>query len=121
MLRTPAPLIGALYVSGLNVGEGRLADRIEALDVRQSCAVCSREFSWLEKHSGETACESSSSALCRSGSTRALQTTVHAGGHLGLTLRRALPAPSLARVLLAGKVVGFGKAGNSYILGCVCQ
>ncbi len=30
MLRTPAPLIGTLYVGGLKVREGRLADAVES-------------------------------------------------------------------------------------------
>ena len=45
MLRTPAPLSSALYVSGLKAWEGWLADESEWFDVPQSFAAGSRVFS----------------------------------------------------------------------------
>ena len=70
MLRTTAPLIGALYVSRFWVGEGCLSDRTEPVDVPHASEVCSREFSKRDSASTSTCWQSTASPPRLSVSTR---------------------------------------------------
>ena len=92
MLRTPAPLIGALYVGGLKASDGWLPAWLESLDVPQSSAACSRVFSRRDTPSGLMGLQSKSSA--------ALLVSKHAKACEAKLLRVGGEAPLIATSIL---------------------